>query len=243
MQLYTEFDTPNRTLVGTLRIALKRPFKLLGTQPIVQALACYMACLYGLLYLTLSTFPMLWATKYHMSIGTGSLNYISMGIGFLIGTQIKARLNDNIYARLKKKNNGIEKPEFRVPVMVPASLLVPIGLFMYGWSAQAHTHWIVPDIGICLFCAGVIVGFQCIQIYLVDSYTRYAASAIAAVTVLRSLAGFSFPLFAPAMYKALKYGWGNSVLGFIAIAIGIPAPFMLWKFGEALRAKSRFAAG
>ena len=101
----------------------------------------------------------------------------------------------------------------------------------------------MPNIGVVIFCGGTIVGFQCIQTYLVDSYTRYAASAIAAATVLRSLAGFGFPLFAPAMFNALDYGWGNSLLGFIAIGLGVPAPFLLWKFGAALRAKSKFAAG
>ena len=76
-----------------------------------------------------------------------------------------------------------------------------------------------------------------------DSYTRYAASAIAAATVLRSLAGFGFPLFAPYMYDKLKYGWGNSLLGFIAIGLGVPAPFLLWVYGEKLRMKSKYAAG
>lgn len=243
MELHTEFDSPDRTLMTTIKIAMKRPFKLLGTQPIVQVLACYMAYLYGLMYLMLSTFPMLWEKTYGMSIGIGSLNFISMGLGFFLGTQITAPLNDALYRRLKKRNNGVGKPEFRVPLMIPASLLVPVGLFWYGWSAQHHLHWIMPNIGACLFCAGTIVGFQCIQTYLVDSYTRYAASAIAAATVLRSLAGFGFPLFAPAMYGALDFGWGNSLLGFVALGLGIPAPFMLWKYGEKLRGKSAFAAG
>ncbi|KAF1914425.1 major facilitator superfamily domain-containing protein [Ampelomyces quisqualis] len=243
MELHTEFDSPDRTLLTTLKVAMKRPFKLLGTQPIVQILACYMAYLYGLMYLMLSTFPMLWSDRYGQSVGVGSLNFISMGLGFFLGTQITAPLNDALYRRLKKKNNGVGKPEFRVPIMVPASLLVPIGLFWYGWSAQAEIHWIMPNIGACIFCAGVIIGFQCIQTYLVDSYTRYAASAIAAATVLRSLAGFGFPLFAPAMYNALDFGWGNSLLGFVALGLGVPAPFMLWKFGEKLRGKSKFAAG
>ncbi|CAI9634561.1 unnamed protein product [Alternaria burnsii] len=242
-QLHTEFDSPDRTLATTIKIAMVRPFKLLGTQPIIQVLACYMAYLYGLMYLMLSTFPSLWVTRYGMSTGIGSLNFISMGVGFFLGTQITAPLNDALYRRLKKRNNGVGKPEFRVPIMVPASLLVPIGLFWYGWSAQAQVHWIMPNIGAAIFCAGVIIGFQCIQTYLVDSYTRYAASAIAAATVLRSLAGFGFPLFAPAMYNKLDFGWGNSVLGFIALALGVPAPFMLWRFGEKLRSTSKFAAG
>ncbi|KAJ4286814.1 hypothetical protein N0V90_013066 [Kalmusia sp. IMI 367209] len=243
MELHTEYDDPNKTLWSTLKIALQRPFRLLGTQPIVIVLACYMAYLYGLMYLMLSTFPGLWSAQYGESAGIGSLNFISMALGFFLGTQICAPLNDAIYRRLKKKNNGVGKPEFRVPIMVPGSILVPIGLFWYGWSAQSRVHWIMPNIGAVIFCGGTIISFQCIQTYLVDSYTRYAASAIAAATVLRSLAGFGFPLFAPAMFNALHYGWGNSLLGFIAIGLGVPAPFLLWKYGELLRSKSKFAAG
>jgi MFS family permease len=101
----------------------------------------------------------------------------------------------------------------------------------------------MPNIGVAFFGFGVITSFQCIQTYIVDSYTRFAASAIGAVAVLRSLAGFGFPLFAPYMYQKLQYGWGNSLLGFLGIALGWPAPFLLWKYGELLRKKSTFAAG
>lgn len=99
----------------------------------------------------------------------------------------------------------------------------------------------MPNIGAALFAAGTIASFQCTQTYIVDTYSTYAASAVASVTVLRSLAGFGFPLFARSMYNALGLGWGNSVLGFVAIAIGVPAPFILWRYGESLRAKSKFA--
>lgn len=76
-----------------------------------------------------------------------------------------------------------------------------------------------------------------------DAYTRYAASAVGAATVLRSLAGFGFPLFTPYMYRSLGLGWGNSLLGFLAIDLGIPAPLLLWKYEETLRSRSTFAAG
>ncbi|KAL8755340.1 MAG: hypothetical protein Q9184_004824 [Pyrenodesmia sp. 2 TL-2023] len=242
--LHTEYDDPNRSLFKILKRSLIRPFRLLGTQPIVQVLAIYTAYLYGLMYLVLSTFPVLWTERYGESVGIASLNYISMAVGFTLGTQIFSPLNDRIYRILKRRSaDGVGKPEFRIPVMVPGSFLVPIGLFIYAWTAQNHTHWIGPNIGVAIFSAGAIAGFQCVQTYLVDTYTRFAASAIAAATVLRSLAGFGFPLFAPEMYARLDYGWGNTLLGLVAVGLGVPAPFLLWMFGERLRKRSPFAAG
>ncbi|KAL8665668.1 MAG: hypothetical protein Q9168_007651 [Polycauliona sp. 1 TL-2023] len=241
--LHTEYEHPERSLYMVLKNAVVRPFRLLGTQPIVQVLAVYVAYLYGLMYLLLSTFPVLWTGQYHESIGIAGLNYISLGIGFTLGSQILSPLNDRIYRILKKKNDGVGKPEFRIPIMIPGSVLLPVGLFIYAWTAQYNTHWIGPNIGAVIFAAGAIAGFQSVQTYLVDAYTRYAASAIAAATVLRSLAGFGFPLFAPYMYDKLDYGWGNSLLGFLAIAIGLPAPVLLWFYGERLRKRSPFAAG
>lgn len=233
------------TLLQVLRGALIRPFRLLLTQPIVQVLALFMAYVYGIMYLVLSTFPSLWTSPkyYSESIGIGGLNYISLGLGFWLGSQICAPLNDRIYRRLKTRNKGVGRPEFRVPLLFVGAFFLPVGLFIYGWTAQTHCHWIAPNVGAVLFGMGTIIAFQCIQTYMVDTYTRFAASALAAGSFLRSLAGFGFPLFAPYMYNALHYGWGNSLLAFIALAIGFPVPVFLWKFGKTLRKKSTYAAG
>lgn len=101
----------------------------------------------------------------------------------------------------------------------------------------------MPNIGAAIFGAGAIICFQCMSTYIVDSYVRFAASGMAAAVVLRSFAGFGFPLFAPYMYNALGYGWGNSLLGFLAIFVGIPAPALFWFYGERLRKRSTYAAG
>ena len=240
---HAEWEHPDRTLRKVLRASLIRPFRLLGTQPIIQALALYVAYLYGLMYLVLSTFPFVWENIYHESVGIGGLNYISLGVGFFLGAQICAPINDRIYHKLKIRNNNEGRPEFRVPLMVPGAVIVPIGLFIYGWSSRREVHWIVPNIGAAIFSAGTIIGAQCTQTYIVDAYSRYAASAVASAVVLRSLAAFGFPLFAPYMYDALGLDWGNSLLAFIGIGLGIPAPLLLWKYGLTLRAKSTYAAG
>jgi len=89
--------------------------------------------------------------------------------------------------------------------------------------------------------AGVVTTFQSIQTYVIDSFTLHAASALAAVGFLRSLAGFGFPLFAPTMYKALGYGKGDTILAVVAIVVGCPAPWLFWFYGERIRNASRFA--
>src|SRR5205085_12428882 len=100
------------------------------------------------------------------------------------GAQIGSFLTDRIYRRLSKRNNGEGRPEFRAPLMMLGSFIVPIGLLWYVWSAEARTHWIVPDLGVAFFIAGLITCHLCIQAYIVDTYTRYASSAIAASTFL-----------------------------------------------------------
>lgn len=242
---HTETDLTKKSIKQTIDQALVRPFRLFLTQPIVQVMACFMAYVYGTMYLVLSTFPTLWTSPdyYNESSGIGGLNYISLAIGFWGGTQLTAPLNDRIYNGLKARNNDVGRPEFRVPLMVISAALIPAGLFIYGWTAQAHCHWIAPNIGTLVMGIGMIIAFQCIQSYMIDTYMRYAASAQAAVSFLRSVAGFGFPLFAPYMYSALSYGWGNSVLAFIAIGIGVPAPIFLWMYGERLRKRSTYAAG
>lgn len=70
--------------------------------------------------------------------------------------------------------------------------------------------------------------------YLVDAYTVYSASVTAASTIFRCLFGALLPLAGPAMYESLGYGWGNSVLGFIAVAF-IPLPFIFYRHGERIR--------
>lgn len=76
-----------------------------------------------------------------------------------------------------------------------------------------------------------------------DTCTTYAASATGAAAFVRTMADFSFPLFAPRMYEVLGVGWGKSVLGFISMTLGLVAPVLLWRYGMWLRSKSQYCVG
>ncbi|KAL2194743.1 major facilitator superfamily domain-containing protein [Corynascus similis CBS 632.67] len=196
--------------------ALVRPLRLLGTQVIVQAMAVYLAYVYGLLYLALSTYVLVWTDVYKQSVEIATLNYLSLALGFTVCTQIMAPVSDLIYSYLKSRNGGIGLPVHRAPILIPGAFLVPMGFLLYGWSAQKVSFWLVPNIGAAILGGGIIVSMQSITSYVVDVYPLYAASATAALTLLRAIAGFT-------------------------IVISWPAPLVLWKYGGALRARSRYA--
>lgn len=222
--------------------ALSRPFALFVYEPIMQLLGLYMALIYGIFYLFLTTIPTIYTQTYHQRIGIAGLNYIALGIGLTGAAQINAQVVDKIYIWLKKtRGNGIGEPEFRMPSLVPGTLIFPIGLFISGWAAQNHVHWVVTDLGIVFVGAGMILNFQVIQVYVLDCFTTHAASALASVSFLRALAGFGFPLFAPVMYERLGYGKGDTVLACASIALGCPAPFLFWFYGKKIRSKTKYA--
>ncbi|CAN9402076.1 unnamed protein product [Alternaria alternata] len=194
----TEFETGDR-MSKILRKRLILPFIMMFTHPATQAPSIYRAFLYGVMYLMLSTFPMVFEDVYDMDTGHASLNYLSLCLGFMIGLQISHPLMDGLYARMKTYYNLTEGlPEFRVPPMLIAGVVCPIGLFVYGWSAQNEVHFIIPNLGAVILAIGLIIGFQCSQAYTTDAYeARYAASAASVGAFMRTMCGFSFPLFAP----------------------------------------------
>lgn len=127
--------------------------------------------------------------------------------------------------------------------MLPGGLLAPVGLLIYGFTAAHNTHFLLPNLGSLIFATGLIIGFQCAHAYILDAYTLYSASATGAVAFLRTCAGFSFPLFAPQLYEKFGLDWGNALLAFISLGLGLVAPVLLWRYGEKIRGWSTYCAG
>lgn len=214
--------------------ALVRPTKMLVLSPIVLSLSIYMAVVYGYLYLLFTTITLVFEEQYHFSQGSVGLSFLGIGVGSMIGLVLFGALSDKTVKKMSAK--GEMKPEYRLPPLIPGSLIIPIGLFIYGWTADKRVHWIAPIIGTSMVGLGLLATFMPVQTYLVDAYHIHAASAIAANTVLRSLMGAFLPLAGPDMYAALGLGWGNSLLAFIALALS-PLSWIFYRYGEAIRKK------
>lgn len=46
----------------------------------------------------------------------------------MLATAFGASISDRIYSHLVAKNNGVGKPEMRIPSLIFGSLFVPVGL-------------------------------------------------------------------------------------------------------------------
>lgn len=213
---------------------LSRPLKLLFCSPIVFLLSTYMSFVYGLLYLLLTTISGVFQGTYRWSPEICGLAYMGLGLGFFMGLGTVAKISDSTIVRMTKANNGVFEPEMRLPSCVFFAMFIPITFFWYGWAAEYKVHWIVPILGMIPFGFGMIGIFMPVQTYVIDSFPEYAASGIAALTTSRSLFGALLPLAGPSMYAKLGLGWGNSLLGFVAIAM-IPFPALIYKYGGGIR--------
>lgn len=76
--------------------------------------------------------------------------------------------------------------------------------------------------------------------YLIDAYTIYAASVLAANSVLRSIFGAVFPLFTTYMYDNLGIHGASTIPAFIALTC-VPFPFLFYRYGLDVRKQCKFA--
>lgn len=121
-----------------------------------------------------------------------------------------------------------------------ASPIFALAFFWFGWTSYPSISLWAP------LLSGLAMGFSVVWIflglfnYIVDAYLFVAASALASNTVIRSLFGAGFPLFANQMYDKLNPRWASTLLGCIAVLMA-PIPFILKRYGEAMRRHSKFA--
>ncbi|OJD30017.1 cycloheximide resistance protein [Diplodia corticola] len=234
--LYSEFDSHD-SAVRTWRHAIVRPTKMLIFSPICLLLSIYCAFVWGLLFLLFTTFPAVWSKQYGWTQGISGLSYLGMGVGMAVGGVGYGLITDRVVERDSKAQGKPWSPEGRLLPMVWCAPVLPAGFFCYGWSAYYKAHWIIPILGTTAVGFGALLIMMPVQIYLVDSFgPKTAASALAANTVLRALAGCFLPLAGPALYASLGLGWGNTLLGFIGLFF-CALPIFFYRYGESIRKK------
>ncbi|ONH65395.1 Multidrug resistance protein 1 [Cyberlindnera fabianii] len=229
----------------SIKEILWRPVVIGFTEPVVMMINVYIALVYGIMYLWLEGFPILFEdVKGFAPVPLGAA-YIVIFIGVIFGGALYSAL---LWKPFTQKVIAGEKvyPEVFTPVAIVGSLFMPTGIFIFGWTGARDIHWSAPLIGAALYGVSGIILFQSLLSYIGASFPRYIASAFAGNNLVRSLGAGSFPLFGRALFMNLHnnrfpVAWGSTIVGVIAVLM-VSIPVLFYLNGPKLRAKSPYSS-
>ncbi|KAL2801953.1 major facilitator superfamily domain-containing protein [Aspergillus granulosus] len=217
-----------------------RPWVLLLREPIVLLLSFYASLIYGTLYMLFAAFPVVYGENRGWNAGVSGLPFLGVMVGTLLGA-LYTLYDNKRYIKAQKRGDGFASPEERLYPCMVSALTIPIGLFWFAWTNSASIHWSASVLALVPFGFGIILIYLGIVNYLIDSYTIFAASVLAGMSILRYIFGAVFPLFTPYMYRALGLHWASSVPAFLS-TLCFPLPFLFYKYGPAIRKHCKYAA-
>ncbi|KAL9112788.1 MAG: hypothetical protein Q9227_003091 [Pyrenula ochraceoflavens] len=219
---------------------LFRPFLLVAHEPIIVVLALYQAVVFGTLYLTIAAFPIAYTELRGWPQEQSGISFVGVLTGVLLAAVFQIWDSSRYSKLVGQLGPEAALPEARLQACCGGGISIIVGLFWFALTADPSIHWIINT------AAGIPFGFGTILVtigttnYLIDTYTVFAASAVAVCIITRALCGAVFPLFVRVMFANLGIFWTLSIPGLFCLLFA-PVPFILLRYGPALRRRSKHA--
>lgn len=99
---------------------------------------------------------------------------------------------DRLAAYLTRRNDYVREAEMRLGVLLPAAIVAPAGLIVYGLTAQDQLHWIGYFCGVAMCNWGAYFYFTGTLAYAVDSYNANVSEMLIAMCCGKQLISFAF---------------------------------------------------
>ncbi|KAK8178163.1 major facilitator superfamily domain-containing protein [Phyllosticta citrichinensis] len=163
------------------------------------------------------TFPIkIVAPPYNWSPEISGLIALGNVIGYGLAIPFTST-SDYLAARLTRKNNCIREAEMRLGVMLPAMVIGPIGLIVYGMVAQQNLHWIGYFAGVTMVDWASYFYFTFALAYSVDSYNANTSEMLIAINLGKQATtfGMGFKL----LDWILESGYANVIAGAFAVVL------------------------
>jgi MFS transporter, DHA1 family, multidrug resistance protein len=250
----TSSKTISETIKYFLRTTIIRPAHMLFTETTVGFVCMYTGFQFALLYTFVVASPYVFASVYGFNLRQQGLSFLGLIIGCLIAPYAILLIDWKIYqprlTRLRARIGTSSEdrtttlpPEDRLYGAMVGSFVLPLGLFIFAWTARPSIHWIVPIVAQGISILGSILVYVSSNFFMLDTYgAKYGASASGASSLTRYTLSAAFPLFTLQFYRALGVGWATSILGFCTILMA-PIPWVFYKWGPKLRARSAYEHG
>lgn len=232
-KIMTEQEASPMTFSEMLNECLYRPLKFIVQEPVLDLICGFVALIYALLYAFFFAYPVIFSELYGYKDNIIGLMYVPILIGAGLAL-FTTPILEKKYQELCKRRTPI--PEDRLIGAMIGSPFPCIALFILGATSFKHIIWVGPASSGIAFGYGMVLIYYSLNNYIIDTYAKYAASALATKVFLRSAGGAAFPLFVTQMYHKLGLQWASWLLAFISLAM-VVIPFSFYKYGEGLRAR------
>lgn len=240
LQSEGEIEQKKLTISKMVVENLFRPIQISVLDPGTGFMNAYVSLVYAIYYSFFESFPLIYPVFYRFTLGTTGVAFVSVVLTTALGA---ACYTYYVYHHVEpkiRKTGELPVLESRLLPAIPASILMPIGLFLYAWSARESVHWIVSLIGVGIYSFGFYVFLQCVLLYIPLMYPKYSASLLAANDFCRSSLATGFIMAGRPLFKNLGIGGGVSLIAGLTV-LCIPALLLLYRYGAYLRSKSKFA--
>ena len=221
-------------------VTLTRPLRMLCSELIVLATCIYLSVAYGVFYMFFEAYPIVFRGIYQQSLGVSGLMFLPIGAGAVSAIGIFLYYDSILRKAQDGKKTWTQREESRrLPIAILGGPMYVIALFWLGWTARESIPFWVPMLAGIPFGMGFVLIFMALLNYLTDAYEIFAASAMAAASCCRSLAGAVLPFAATPLYDNLGVAWASSLLGFLSLGMCVIPFVFLWK-GDVIRQGSSF---
>jgi MFS family permease len=212
-----------------------RPIIIFWNSSILQAMAIFAGLAFTYFYIISTTLPDI-LEGYELSPALIGVAFVSVSCGSILMNIVCNLTLDRIYVKLR--GDGPDQPEYRLPLLIVAALVLPLTIAFYGWSANRFPLPVML-ISTCLIGASLTLTLIPAMGYVVDAFGRYAASAVTAMIITRCLMSTFLPLITVPLVEKLGYGFGFSIYGMISLLLA-PIPILMMRYGKAWRRRSSY---
>ncbi|PQE07884.1 MFS multidrug transporter protein [Rutstroemia sp. NJR-2017a WRK4] len=240
--VYTAEESDHAPLYQVIIKSIQRPIFMFFTESVVFVATIWASFSLGTVYLFTQSVEQVYGELYGWDAIQAGYVQSSIVIGEILGTGFCLYTNrwHHNSAERNTEVRGTPIPEARLYAAIIGGFFgVTEGMFVYGWAAYHYIHWIIVTVGLVMVGFGTAAVIISNANYLIDAYSKYAASALAAVGLFENISIAFLPLASSAMYTNLGFHWASTLLGFISLIL-VSTPFLVIKWGKGIRARSPF---
>ncbi|KAF1834676.1 MFS general substrate transporter [Decorospora gaudefroyi] len=166
-------------------------------------------------------------------IGLTNLPLLAVG---LIGSPCSGWIADAAAKMMARRNKGVFEPEFRLVLMIPATLFATIGFLGFGMSVQAGHAIVYPLVFMSIHAFSVPFASTASLTYVIDCHPKDANQAFVTINFTKAVFTFVATTYANGVMARIGPGGVFNAITLINLGIcslAIPA----YVFGKKFRSK------